>query len=180
MEQDIILVRNVLKGDAKSFEYIVNKYEFSILKFVYNMIRNKEEAEDITQEVFLTVYNKMYLYNEKYKFYNWIVQIAKNKCIDYIRKYKKVYNVDITKQKRIKSKEISPQEFIEYKETKQLINDIISDLDIIDKQIIVLKCSQKMTFKDISDILNISQSTIKRRYYKTKNYIMDILEERCK
>lgn len=169
MDEDLKLVEQVLKGNIDSFNILVNKYEFSILRFVYNTIRDKEAAEDITQEVFITVYNKLYTYNKSYKFSNWIFQISRNKCIDYVRKYKRVYEANVEDEHDIASKDVSPDQIAEFNEVKKLVEDFINTLNDVDKQIIILRYSNEhMTFIDISEVLNMSESAVKRRYYKTR------------
>lgn len=181
-EDDIILIENILNGDVRSFESLVEKYEVTILKFIYSMIRDKQIAEDITQEVFITVYNKLNTFDNRYKFSNWILRIAKNRCIDYIRKVKKVSESNIEDFVGLKSKEITPEEAVEFKETKQVITEYINTLSDIDKQIMILRYSQKATFSDISKILDINESSVKRRYYKIKEQFkrkIAVEEKRC-
>ncbi|MFU0824262.1 RNA polymerase sigma factor [Clostridium sp.] len=181
-EDDLILIENILNGDVRSFESLVEKYEMTILKFIYSMIRDKQIAEDITQEVFITVYNKLNTFDSRYKFSNWILRIAKNRCIDYIRKVKKVSESNIEDFVGLKSKEITPEEAVEFKETKQVITEYINTLSDIDKQIIILRYSQKTTFSDISKILDINESSVKRRYYKIKEQFkrkIAVEEKRC-
>lgn len=183
MEEDIMLVEEVLKGNIDSFNIIVNKYELNILKFIYNMIKNKEAAEDITQEVFINVYNKLYMYNKKYKFSNWILQISRNKCIDYIRKYRRVYEADIDEYNNIASKDTSPEKVLEYKESKSMLEEFLNTLGSEEKQILNLRYSQQATFKDIAIILDMNESTVKRKYYKAKSEFMKLREKdemRCK
>lgn len=178
------LVLEVLKGNIDSFNILVNKYEFIILKFVYNTIKDREAAEDITQEVFITVYNKLYTFKKEYKFSNWLFQIARNKCIDYVRKYKRVYEANVEDVHELASNEISPEQNAEYKEVKKLVEDFINTLNDIDKQIIILRYSnERVTFLDISEILNMSESAVKRRYYKTREKFKDFRlkkEKGCK
>ena len=169
MDEDIRLVKEVLNGNLDSFNILVNKYEMQIIKFVYNMIRDKEASEDITQEVFITVYNKLFMYNPNYKFSNWVLQIARNKCIDYIRKYKRVYGSNLEEMKDVSSKEISPEQFAEYNETKDLVMNYINSLSPLDRQLILLRYTQELTFYDIGEILNMSESAVKRRYYKIRD-----------
>lgn len=167
--EDIILVEKTLKGDVGSFEEIVRKYQMSVLKFVYSMIREKEASEDITQEVFITVYNKLYLYNKKYSFFNWIIQIAKNKTIDYTRKYRKVFESDIDEAYNISSKDMGPDEVLEYREMRGSIQKYILSLDMVDREILSLRYSSNMTFKDIAEVLKLAEPTVKRRYYKIRD-----------
>jgi RNA polymerase sigma-70 factor (ECF subfamily) len=184
VDEDLKLVNEVLSGNIDSFNILVNKYELVILRFIYNMIRDKEAAEDITQEVFITLYNKLYSYNTEYKFSNWLYQIARNKCIDYIRKYKRVYESNMEDVGEMVSKEISPEQSAEYKETKKQVESFINNLNEIDKQIIILRYSGKyVTFTDIAEILNMSESAVKRRYYKTRDRFKEfsmIREKGCR
>ncbi|HCW03547.1 MAG TPA: hypothetical protein DGK91_02785 [Clostridium sp.] len=169
MDEDIRLVKEVLNGNLDSFNILVNKYELNIIKFVYNMIRDKEASEDIAQEVFITIYNKLYMYNPNYKFSNWVLQIARNKCIDYIRKYKRVYESNLEDVKEIRSNEISPEQFAEFNETKEMVQNYINSLSPLDRQLVLLRYTQELTFYDIGEILNMSESAVKRRYYKIRD-----------
>lgn len=183
LEEDIKLVAEVLKGNIDSFNILVNKYEFSVLKFTYNMIRDKEAAEDITQEVFIIVYKKIYTYNREYKFSSWLFQIARNKCIDFMRKYKRVYEANIENEKDNCSKEYSPEGMVELRETKKEIQEFINTLEELDREILVLRYSAEITFTEMAVILNINIATIKRRYYKTRERYRNFIslnETRCK
>ncbi|MDP4089264.1 MAG: sigma-70 family RNA polymerase sigma factor [Bacillota bacterium] len=183
MDEDIRLVKAVLNGNIDSFSIIVNKYEMTILKFIYNMLRDREASEDITQEVFITVYNKLYMYNSNYKFSNWILQIARNKCIDYIRKYKRVYESNLEDVRDLASDEMSPEDSAEFKETKEKVLSFINELNEVDKQLVLLRYTQELTFYDIGEILNMSESAVKRRYYKLRDRFKEysnVREKRCK
>ena len=181
LDSDALLVDQVLDGNIDSFNIIINKYENIIFKFIYNMLRDREAAEDITQETFITVYDKLYLYKKEFKFINWIYQIAKNKTVDYVRKYRKVYQVNIEDTNEIISKEISPDEYTIYKETKKNVEKFISSLEETDRQIVILKYSEGLTFLDISRIMNLSESTVKRKFYKIRSQFGEINneKERC-
>lgn len=183
LDQDLKLVKEILNGNIDSFNIIVNKYEYMILKFIYNMIRNKEASEDITQEVFITVYNKLYLYNSQYKFSNWIFQIARNKTIDYIRKYKRTYEANIDEIAEYASNDISPEQSAEYNEMKSGIEKFIASLNEIDRQIVVLRySSENATFSDIAEAMEMSESAVKRRYYKVREKYKELSnyeEKRC-
>jgi RNA polymerase sigma-70 factor, ECF subfamily len=183
LEEDLKLVKAILNGKIDSFNILVNKYELIILKFIYNMIKDKEAAEDIRQEVFITVYNKLYMYNTNYKFSNWILQIAKNKCIDYIRKYKRVYEANLEEVHELATKEVSPEQAAEFNETKAMILKFINGLNDIDRQIITLRYTDNLTFMDIAQVLDMSESAVKRRYYKTREKFKDyssLKEKGCK
>jgi RNA polymerase sigma-70 factor (ECF subfamily) len=180
MHEDLNLIKAILNGNVDSFSILVNKYEGMVLKFVYNMIRDKEATEDISQEVFISVYNKLYLYNSEYKFSNWLLQISRNKCIDYIRKYRKVYEANIEEVKELTTKEISPEQNAEFKEIKSEIIKFINQLGELDKQILILKYTQELTFLDLAQVLDMNESAVKRRYYKVREKFKGYLIEKEK
>jgi len=167
--EDIKLVEGILNGDIECFNQLMIKYEPIIQRFVYNMIKQKQTAEDIAQEVFITVYNKLELYNKKCKFSSWILQIAKNKTIDYMRKYNKTTETNIEDARGIATDTISPEESFEFKEVKQEIIQYVDALDEPDKQIIILKYTNDITFDDIAEVMEMKLSTVKRRYYKVRD-----------
>ncbi len=169
MEEDLKLIRDILNGNIDSFNIMMNKYEKMIFSFVYNMVKDREAAQDITQEVFITVYNKLYLYKSRYKFTNWILQISRNKAIDYMRKYKRVYEANLEDITYIYDDAPGPEEKVQTKEIKLLIEDFINKLNDIDKQILMIKYSANVTFGDIGEILTMSEGAVKRRYYKTRD-----------
>lgn len=177
-------MEEILKGNIDSFNILVHKYELSILRFTYNTLKDKEAAEDIAQETFITVYNKLYSYNKEYKFSNWLYQIARNKCIDYMRKYKRVYEANVEEAGAIVSKEISPEQSAEFNETKGLVEAFVKQLGEIDRQIIILRYSNdNITFLDIANILKMTESAVKRRYYKARDNFKEFSlgkERRCK
>lgn len=183
MREDINLVREVLNGNIDSLNILIAKYEKAIYRFVYNIINDKEASQDITQEVFITMYNKLYTYRQDSKFSNWIFKIARNKCIDYMRKYKRTYEVNIEDAIGIESREISPEQWAEGMETRKLAGEFINNLEGIDKQIIILRySSDDITFADIAQMLNITESAVKRRFYRMRDKFKVFLagtEKRC-
>ena len=163
MDEDLKLIKEVLKGNVDSFSILMNKYEHMVFSFAYNMINDREAAQDVTQEVFIIVYNKLYMYDKKYKFKNWLLKIARNKCIDYIRKYKRVYEANIEDITYIYDKNPGPEEAMEIREAKLIIRDFIGKLGDIDRQIITLKYSSGTTFVDIGEVMGMTEGAVKRR-----------------
>lgn len=166
MRTDIEVVQLVLDGDVSAFEEIINRYQIAIFRFVCSTVKDTESAKDICQEVFISAYYKLYTYKTKYKFSSWLYQIAMNKSIDYLRKNKKVQSVELS-EVNLQDLSNSPEIFAEYKETKRTLEEFIKTLNEIDRKILILKYSNEdITFREISEILKISESTIKHKYYK--------------
>jgi RNA polymerase sigma-70 factor, ECF subfamily len=163
---DLELVMRVTRGDMASFNLLMGRYEQKIMRFIYNIVKDKETAEDLSQEVFIAAYYNLHSYKQKYKFSTWIYQIANNKCIDYLRKNKKLHKTDMDSV-ILTSKEISPEQVVELKEMKSSLKAFLSTLKDVDKRILALRSSEdRLTFLEIGEILDMSASNVKKRYYK--------------
>ena len=170
MKDDSEIIKEVLNGNTKNFNSLVIKYESMIQKYIYCSVRNKELTSDLTQEVFISVYEKLYTYNTGLKFSNWILKIAKNKCIDYIRKSKKLQEINIDDIPCIASDYNIPECTAELHELRDNIKNFINSLEKNDRDILILKClNDNMRFIDVAQILDISESRVKRRFYKIKD-----------
>ena len=95
------LVARYLRGDEKSLEFLIQQYLKPIYSFVYKYVGNPQEAEDITQEVFVRMWKYIKKFDQRKKFKTWIFSIAKNAAIDFLRK-KKPYPFQNLKMKRVK------------------------------------------------------------------------------
>lgn len=170
---DLNLVQNILKGDDSAFELLLKKYQLEISKYVYSNIRDNETTKDIVQDIFISVYNKLYTFDQKYKFKTWLYTIARNKCIDYIRKNKQALIDSDSSVDLVESKEACPSTIAEFNETKSSISAFIKTLDEKNKQLLYLKYYHSdMNFNDIGRILKISEAATKSRYYSLyKRYI---------
>ena len=99
MEQELEIARRIASNDKVAFRELFDKYQSEVLKLCYAMIRDKDDAEDITQEVFVEVFCSIGSYKGKSKLSTWIYRIAVNKSINFIRK-QKIRRLFATKEKR--------------------------------------------------------------------------------
>lgn len=168
VEDDMDLVRKILKGDTDSFEILMKRYENIVYRYCCGVLKNSAAAEDATQEVFIQVYNKLYTFRQLSKLQSWIMRIAHNKCIDYIRK-NKISEVPIDDVLNLHSNEGSPEDAAEGSEQIRTFQNFMSKLNDIDRQIIILKyTNRELTFYDIGEILNISEGAAKKRFYRAR------------
>lgn len=178
---DLDLINNILDGDERSFEILFFRYEKEISKYIYTNIKDVEATKDIVQEVFISIYNKLFTFKLQNKFKPWLYAIARNKTIDYIRQNKKVVFVDIdNKNLKIKEQGNNIDCRMEFKETKHSIENFIKNLNFKDRDLLYLKYhNQDMTFKQLAEILNISEAAVKSRYYLLhKKYISYVKKEK--
>jgi len=164
---DLDLVKAVLDGNIDSFNIIIYKYEASIFRFILTMTKDPEETKDLTQDVFITAYNKLYTFKGQSKLSSWLYQIARNKSLDHLRKNKKNIQLSIENAWDVFSNDPLPEQWLEFKETKTELESFIKLLDDTTRQILMLKSlNDNLKFTDIAEILNISVSTVKTKYYR--------------
>lgn len=168
------MLKLLTKGDTGSFEQLVDNYEKKIYGYIYTMIRSRETAKDITQDVFINIYKNLYKYDPEYPIKPWIFKIAYNTTMNYIRKNKKhLSDIPIDKlSTSTASKDNSGK--IDFK--NELYTEL-NKLKPICRTIVILRLIEDMPFEQISCMLNISVSSVKHRFYRSKSTLMDNLKK---
>lgn len=167
-KDDQTIIYEYLQGDEQALEILVKRYLKPIYSFIYKNIGDTVAAEDITQEVFVKVWKNIRRFDLQKEFKPWIFQIAKNASIDHLRKRK---TIAFSKFENKNGQNVLTEtladtktDLIESISNKNEFKSIIEKIPEKDKQILELRHTQGMSFKEISDSLNKSINTIKSRY----------------
>lgn len=158
------IVKAVL-SDLKNYKYIIERYQGKLLVYIQRAINvNKEDAEDILQEVFIKVYKNLNSYSEEFKFSSWIYRITHNEAISFLRSNHSKIKVIATDQEKNVFEELASEvdieaEFIRSSTSKQ-VHLILSKLDKKYKDVLILRFIEEMDYAEISDILHISAGTV--------------------
>lgn len=198
----ILLVRNQAIGffrkvemlkemDKKSsditFEEIYNIYGERILNLAYRFIQQEEVARDLTQDVFLKVYENLDYFNHQSKLYTWIYRIAINHFLNYLKKDRKSKWFELMDEKigDLLQREgrttfftslPPPDHVLEKKEREKLILKIVSTLPVKYRAPLILQRYEGMSYQEIADTLNISISAIETRIHRAKKLLIQKLE----
>lgn len=142
------LIHAALNGDQQAYKEIVNRFYGKIFALVLRMVKNRQEAEDLTQETFIKAFNSLATFNSEYAFSTWLYKIAANTCIDHFRKKRLLtFPLDnpITMQDSEMQREYPDQQEPEpdnrliNKERTTMIEDAISSLPAKYRQVIILQ-----------------------------------------
>jgi RNA polymerase sigma-70 factor (ECF subfamily) len=164
-DQDPYLVSSYINGNQKSLEKLINKYRPKIFNFIQSKISNRDISEDIFQETFIKVIHtlKKGLYNEEGKFISWVMRIAHNLIVDHFRKssrikfFKSRDNFDVFK---VISDDIPNIENTIINEQVNIdLNKMILELPYDQQEVIEMRLFREMSFKDISELTNVSINT---------------------
>jgi len=170
-KKDWNLVQDCLNGDNKAFESLVDKYQKVIFNIAYRMTKDKDESADITQTVFIKAYENLDKFNASHKFFSWLYRIAINESINQIKQGKKLDNLDHD----YVSNEKSPEQVLNENEKSNDIQSALLKIDVNYRIVIVLKHFQDFSYKEIGEILDIPEKTVRSRLFTARQLLRDIL-----
>lgn len=186
------LVERAKNGDRAALAKLVNKYSDRIYNLALRILRRKEDAEDVLQETFLTVIEKLNTFDGRSSFFTWIYRIATNAALMRLRKKKVVFqelNDDPDFQESIESRVFvdwsqDPSISVFDEEVKQKLNEAINKLSDIYRSVFVLRDIEGLSIKETSEILGITEENVKIRLRRARqflrNYLSDYFEERLR
>ena len=169
--EDYSLVKKCLNGDGEAYSALVEKYYKIIFRLSQKLLRNYDDAEEITQIVFVKAYENLDTYNPRYKFFSWLYRITVNETINFSKK--KSSSEEISED--IVAGEDDPEEIYDRNELGEKIQDALMELDMIYRLPIVLKHFLNYSYKELSDLLGIPEKRVKSRLFTGRQLLKDIL-----
>lgn len=178
------LIIKAIAGREDGFEELVRRYQRPITSYVYRMLGNYDASLDVTQEIFIKVYNSMARYSSEYKFSTWLYKIAHNASIDYLRRNSvnqqslEAENKDGSYELQIESKRLSPEQERERSEWRTEIESVVKCLPAGYRELIVLRHSQDLSYDEIAEITNLPLGTVKNRLFRAREMMREMFIER--
>lgn len=176
-----MLVRRFKGKDLQAFDEIFTIYYKPIYFFIYKMVYNVDTAEDITQDTFVKVFKGLSKVETDIKLSPWIYRIAHNACIDHIRKHKITFelldNVNYENDiKDIKGDDNPEVNYINI-ELRDKINKVMMRLNNRYKTVLILRDYNDLSYKNIAEILGLSEAGIKSLIHRARQEFQKIFKE---
>ena len=162
-------IKQVKAGDFKAFSHIVSDYRQMVFTIVFKIVNNREDAEDITQEIFLKAFKSLNLFKEESEFSTWLYRIAYNTTLSEVRKRKIVFSSFDDDFSRLKDEEIN--ENIEDLATEERIfylEQALKTLPTEDALLITMFYLDDLSIEEISRISNFSQANVKVKLHRIR------------
>jgi len=180
---DYKLVERCLQGDDAAWEAIVNSYGRRIYNLGYRYTNRREEAEDLTQEILIRVYQNLKSYRaESGSFQNWILKVARNLIIDHyrqVRRYPQTGGSEELESMNIPDDKLpNPQRNIEQAEASRFLQDGLQALSPELKEAIILRDLEGMGYGEMAGLLNIPEGTVKSRINRGRLELAKLLIRR--
>lgn len=152
-------IKLIINNDKKGLEKIYMEYITSVYSFILYIVKNKENAEDITADFFVKVWDKAPAYDFRGRHKRWLMTLAHNMTIDFLRKNKNELLVNEILEDSITSNTMEND--IHH---RILLNTVLSHLNSFERQVVILHLISDLTFKDISRVLNKPLGTVAWQY----------------
>jgi RNA polymerase sigma-70 factor, ECF subfamily len=173
------LVEACLDGETAAFDILVDRWQRKIRGAVYRVVRSEEEAQDICQEAFLKAFRGLPSFKRESRFSSWLYQIALNLSRDRLRRRKtrnwvSLDDMDEASPAGSRRAPAESERFVEELEVRELVASAVAALPEEQKEAVILKEYQGLTFIEIAEIQGVPVSTVKTRLYRG----LSVLRER--
>lgn len=168
----------VIGGDSHAFAVLVDRYKNFVFTLSIKMLQNREEAEEVAQDVFIKVYRSLQKFKTESKFSTWLYRITYNTCLDRMRSKKRntpVFSFDHFAEDEAISL-ICVLDTIEERERKQMIQKCLDLLPAEDSFLLTLYYFQENSLKEISKIMSINENNLKIKLFRSRRRLTAILK----
>uniref|UniRef100_A0A7C6AF29 Sigma-70 family RNA polymerase sigma factor n=1 Tax=candidate division WOR-3 bacterium TaxID=2052148 RepID=A0A7C6AF29_UNCW3 len=166
-DDDLSLVRRYKNGDENAFDSLFERYQQPIYSICYRFVRNEDDARELTQEVFIKIYQNLKRFNEKSKFFTWVYRIAVNTCISFKRKYHETTELDGSISNPTERNLM----------LKKAIDDALAKLPRRQRMAFILRHFDGYTFEEIGEIMEISTGAAKANHFQAIKKLRDLLKD---
>jgi RNA polymerase sigma-70 factor (ECF subfamily) len=188
LDHDQLLIAAVLNGDKNAFRPIIEKYERLVVSIVFKMVPQREDGEDLCQDIFLKVYEKLPNFRFQSKLSTWIGSIAFNTCINFLQKRKHVLTDEMKmfenadqpesiQELSFRDPDKTPDQLLISKERETIVKESIGRLSSIQKTIIHLFHQDELTLIEISGITGLPVNTVKSHLFRARKQLKEIMDQ---
>jgi RNA polymerase sigma-70 factor (ECF subfamily) len=161
------LIEQCLSGDQQAWETIVRQNWRKVFNVAYKFVGKHDEAEDLTQDIFLKVFKALNTFDRRANFQTWIISISRNLCIDHYRSVRKerqliAREVD-TGDLQPASAERGPYQAAEHRDLRGMLRQALQALPVTLRTAVVLRDLQELSYQEIADHLGLPEGTVKSR-----------------
>ncbi|MHC4453783.1 MAG: RNA polymerase sigma factor [Planctomycetota bacterium] len=167
------------KGNVESFEDIYKAYSDFVYNVAFRVVNNMDEAQEVTQEVFITVYRKLESFKFKSSFKTWVYRITINTAINFAKKRTKDRSriVEFNDKNEFKTTVDSVSEKIEEEQHEKMLSTLLKALNPDQRTCIVLRNIEGLSYQEIAESLNININTVRTRLKRAREKLISLRKE---
>ena len=183
--RDLKLIKRALdQGDTTAYNELMKLYRDPLYFMLLEKVGDKELAKDLTIEALGKAFKKLHMYTPNYTFSTWLFTVARNNCIDYLRKNKikttsiDQFTIDNDGKKNkidIQSDELNPEGILIRKQKIAILRQVVDKLKPKYRELVKLRYFKEMSYEEISTILQIPIGTVKAQLYRSREQLFQIV-----
>ena len=176
---DIHIIKEILGGKSEQFEHILNRYSGQVFNLIAHIVPCKEDAEELTQDVFIKVFRLLSSFKEESSFSTWIYRIATNTALSAARKRKHdTLHLDDAAYSNIHDEIIDEALDNDSEEQLQRLSEVIDRLNAEERALITLYYMNEIPIAEVATIMRLTESNVKIRLYRTRKKLYLLLNDR--
>lgn len=168
------LITKALDGNRSAWLKLVKRYERSVYNYGIRMTSNPDDALDLMQEIFISVFRNLSTYRGDGSFKAWLFRIASYRCVEYYRRKKPTQGLEDVPE--VACEQSAPEMVMLMSQGNKQVIDAMQQLPLAQKAVIELKFFGQFTFEEIAEQLNVSSNTVKSRLYTALDKLKGLLE----
>ncbi len=178
------LIEKLKAGDSACFGILIELHSQKVLNIAFNIVRNLEDAEDITQEVFIEIFQSIQHFKRESKLSTWVYKITVNKSLDFLRKKKRkkrfgilqqLFSADSAEPRISIRNELHPGIELENKERASILQDAIEQLPEKQKTAFVLNKIEDQSYAEVANIMDMSIASVESLLFRAKQNLQKLL-----
>lgn len=172
-------IQAVLKGNQQAYRVIIDTYKNPIYSTILRMAKNPQTAQDLTQEVFIKVYEQLPKFkgvDEVGAFKAWLYRVATNHCIDYFRKKSNQVAFEPLEE-NASSSELEPEVVLLKKESERRIERLVADLPADERSIVLMRYVNELSYEEIASFLGLSKTEVGNKLFRAKQKMRKQVKE---
>lgn len=173
-DRDLALIEDCRRGDRQALGSLVRRYERPVYNAAYRMLGSVDDAADVVQTTFLKAFENLHRYNPQYKFFSWIYRIAVNESINQLNRRKRLEELD---ERRV-SKGPGPDANLDADQASEELQAALMTLSEDHRAVIVLRHFTESSYREIGEVLQIPEKTVKSRLFSARRAMKAQLERK--
>lgn len=179
-EEEALAIARCLDGETDAFAYIVEKYKRQSYFLAYRIVRNSEDAHDLSQEAFLKAFKALGTFRRDAVFKVWFFQILRNTCISHLRKKRNIVSVEANDHFELVDKNPSPEASVVAARRREMVKKAIDRLTPARREVLLLREFQGFSYEDIAKIASITIEQVKSRLHYARKQLIKELKDYLK
>lgn len=184
-KKDLTLVEAAIKGDQSAYAELMERYRDSIYFMMLKMVKNADDADDLTIEAFGKAFNRLKQYSPNYAFSTWLFKIASNNCIDFIRKKRiKLTSMDSGIQNDdgetmyidARSSAKDPEQEVIHNQKIKHMRELVSQLKPRYRVLVEKRYFEELSYEEISQELDLPLGTVKAQLFRARDFLANMME----